>query len=84
MAKHVEHLPGWPAPTSGIYRLINELGTKLSAQAHVARGVPFPAAPRGFAWRLELGADKPQADEIRRWPQAGGGASSGRSMAEWP
>jgi len=66
MAEHVEHLPGWPAPISGIYRLINELGTKLSAQAHVVRGAAFPPAPPGSGWRLELGTDKRQADEISR------------------
>jgi hypothetical protein len=65
LAKHVEYLAGWPAPTSGVYRLINELGTKMSAQAHVARGAPLPAAPPGYGWRVELGTDKQQANEFR-------------------
>jgi hypothetical protein len=56
--KHVEHLPGWPAPASGVYRLVNIFGNNMSTHAYVVRGAILPAAPNGFGWRLERETDE--------------------------
>jgi hypothetical protein len=50
----VEYFPGWPAPASGTYRLINLFGVKTSITAYVTRHQPLPAASVGDGWRLEL------------------------------
>jgi hypothetical protein len=57
MASDVEHLPNWPAPITGVYRLVNERGTRTATRANVTEGKPLPAAPPGYAWRLELQAN---------------------------
>jgi hypothetical protein len=63
--KYVEHHPGWPAPASGVYRLVNIFGNNMSTPAHVVRGALLPAAPNGFRWRLERETDEPKTDETR-------------------
>jgi hypothetical protein len=50
----VEYFPGWPAPASGTYRLINLFGVKTSITAYVARHQSLPAASVGDGWRLEV------------------------------
>jgi len=50
----VEHFPGWPAPASGTYRLINIFGVKTSITAYLTQHQPLPAASVGEAWRLQM------------------------------
>ena len=58
VVKHVEHLPGWPAPASGVYRLVNIFGNNISTQGLLSGAQPLPAAPNGFGWRLERETDE--------------------------
>ncbi len=65
-----EHQPGGRAPRFGQYQEVNVLGVPTGKVALMMEGDEFPAAPRGFGWRLlsersaaELRA---QAAEYRR------------------
>jgi hypothetical protein len=49
----VEHDPGETALVAGWYRLLNVLGTPTKDLVLVDRAQAVPAAPRGYAWRLE-------------------------------
>jgi hypothetical protein len=47
-----EFCPGAQAPTDGVYELCNVLGSATGTRITVEGGQKFPAAPRGFTWRV--------------------------------
>ena len=47
-----EHLPGEPATRAGLYEELNVFGSPTGNLARLAEGAVFPAAPRGFTWRV--------------------------------
>ena len=53
LVANADHPPGYPAPVTGVYRLLNVFGTETETHAHVMRGQPLPGAPLGHGWRLE-------------------------------
>jgi hypothetical protein len=57
MTNNAEHLPGSPAPATGLYRQLNVLGTKLAIRVHAVEGTPLPGSPIGHVWRLEQEAE---------------------------
>jgi len=42
---------GDPAPTAGIYELLNALGLPSGTQQILMQGERFPPAPRAWTWR---------------------------------
>jgi hypothetical protein len=58
MARNSEHMPGDPAPKSGLYRLLNIFGNVTHISVHAQQGQPLPGAPRGYGWRLDPESDR--------------------------
>jgi hypothetical protein len=52
------HVPGEPAPKSGVYAEMNVFGSPTGRRVQVQAGQELPKAPREFRWRLvEAAAD---------------------------
>jgi hypothetical protein len=51
-AATVDHQSGTEALFAGRYQLFNIFGTPDGVQVMLREGESFPAAPRGFVWRL--------------------------------
>lgn len=48
-----EHRPGDPAPSTGIYVLVNIFGTPTTQSVAMQAGEPLPAAPSHHHWVLQ-------------------------------
>jgi hypothetical protein len=83
MASDVEHLPGWPAPTTGTYRLVNARGTRTAIQVGLTAGDKLPTAPADYAWRLERNADGSKPDQ-RRFAVSPASMPHHMSTAQYP
>ena len=60
-----EHVPIDDAPAPGRYELLNIFGTATGEAVSASEGEQFPAAPRGYSWRL-VAADEPLEVARRR------------------
>jgi hypothetical protein len=52
MAHRLEYIPGDPASAMGVYEQLNIVGRPVGVRCTLAKGQPFPAAPRGHTWTL--------------------------------
>jgi hypothetical protein len=63
-----DYPPGYLAPATGVYRLLNVFGTATPTRAHAMEGQPLPDARLGYSWRLERLAQDTQPGWCRRVP----------------
>jgi YjzC-like protein len=58
MMQQDTHVPGDPAPKSGVYAEMNVFGSPTGRRVQLQAGQELPKAPREFHWRLvEAAAD---------------------------
>lgn len=46
-----DYTPGEAIPATGVYELLNALGTPSGTQQILRQGEQFPPAPRAWTWR---------------------------------